>query len=84
MELLAERQAAPTNQSMTWLTSLSDSLRFLIIVRSRLGPIGVVALTSADKKHFRLANKLSGLDTLITHLGFGCSFSCKESGGAMG
>lgn len=34
--------------------------------------MGVIALTSADKKHFRLANKLPGPDTLITHLGFGC------------
>lgn len=34
--------------------------------------MGVIALTSADKKHFRLANKQPGPDTLITHLGFGC------------
>lgn len=83
MELLAERQTA-ANQSMTWLTFLSDSLRFLIIVRSPLGPMGAVALTSADKKHFRLANKLPGPDTLITHMGFGYGFSCKESGCGIG
>ena len=63
---------------MTSLTSLSDSLRFLIIVRSRLGPMGVIALTSADKKHFRLANKLPGPDTLITHLGSAVDFVAKK------